>query len=102
MTPAAQKTAAHESLTGLSGNEIAGGASVSRNSHPSLTIEPGWQAAGLRYHAYNYFLRKKFGRRVQKVSIDAGFTCPNVDGTVARGGCTFCDNRSFSPSRRSP
>jgi radical SAM superfamily enzyme len=39
---------------------------------------------------------------VQKVSIDAGFTCPNVDGTVAKGGCTFCDNRSFSPSRRLP
>jgi radical SAM protein (TIGR01212 family) len=38
---------------------------------------------------------------VQKVSVDAGFTCPNVDGTVATGGCTFCDNRSFSPSRRS-
>jgi uncharacterized protein len=34
------------------------------------------------------------------VSLDAGFTCPNVDGTVATGGCTFCDNRSFSPSRR--
>ena len=36
------------------------------------------------------------------MSIDAGFTCPNVDGTVAKGGCTFCDNRSFSPSRRLP
>ena len=40
--------------------------------------------------------------RVQRVSVDAGFTCPNVDGTVATGGCTFCDNRSFSPSRRLP
>jgi radical SAM protein (TIGR01212 family) len=39
---------------------------------------------------------------VQKVSLDGGFTCPNVDGTVARGGCVFCDNRSFSPSRRLP
>lgn len=39
---------------------------------------------------------------MQKVSIDAGFTCPNVDGTVAIGGCVFCDNRSFSPSRRLP
>jgi radical SAM protein (TIGR01212 family) len=58
--------------------------------------------AGLRYYAYNFFLRNKFGGRVQKVSIDAGFTCPNVDGSVAKGGCTFCDNRSFSPSRRSP
>jgi radical SAM protein (TIGR01212 family) len=47
-------------------------------------------------------LRQRFGGRVQKVSLDAGFTCPNVDGTVATGGCTFCDNRSFSPSRRLP
>jgi radical SAM protein (TIGR01212 family) len=39
---------------------------------------------------------------VQRVSVDAGFTCPNVDGSVATGGCTFCDNRSFSPSRRLP
>ena len=61
-----------------------------------------WQAAGLRYFAYNFFLRRKFGHRVQRVSVDAGFTCPNVDGTVATGGCTFCDNRSFSPSRRLP
>ncbi|HEY2759613.1 MAG TPA: TIGR01212 family radical SAM protein [Pirellulales bacterium] len=66
------------------------------------SISPAWRAAGLRYYSYNYFLRNKFGGRVQKVSIDAGFTCPNVDGTVAKGGCTFCDNRSFSPSRRSP
>src|SRR3954470_6448160 len=64
---------------------------------------PSWRKAGLRYHSYRYFLRQKFGnRRVQKVSLDAGFTCPNVDGTVATGGCTFCDNRSFSPSRRAP
>jgi uncharacterized protein len=61
---------------------------------------PDWRAAGLRYNHYNFFLRRKFGRRVQKVSVDAHFTCPNVDGTVAFGGCTFCDNRSFSPSRR--
>src|SRR5438034_41000 len=63
---------------------------------------PSWHEAGLRYHAYNHFLRSKFGHRVHKVSLDAGFTCPNVDGTVAIGGCTFCDNRSFSPSRRLP
>lgn len=61
-----------------------------------------WRAAGHRYFACNLFLRHAFGERVQKVSVDAGFTCPNVDGTVAIGGCTFCDNRSFSPSRRLP
>ena len=63
---------------------------------------PAWRAAGLRYHSYNFYLRSRFGQRVQKVSIDAGFTCPNVDGSVAIGGCAFCDNRSFSPSRRLP
>lgn len=61
---------------------------------------PGWLAAGLRYYSYNHYLRSRYGGRVQRVSIDGGFTCPNVDGTVAFGGCRFCDNRSFSPSRR--
>ena len=63
---------------------------------------PTWRAAGQRYFSLGKALRARFGCRVQKVSIDAGFTCPNVDGTVAIGGCSFCDNRSFSPSRRLP
>ncbi len=63
---------------------------------------PGWRRAGYPYYAYRYFLQQRFGLRVQKVSVDAGFTCPNVDGKVAKGGCAFCDNRSFSPSRRLP
>ncbi|MEM9659007.1 MAG: TIGR01212 family radical SAM protein [Planctomycetota bacterium] len=63
---------------------------------------PSWRQAGLRFFSYNYFIRLRFGQRVQKVSVDGGFTCPNVDGSVAIGGCTFCDNRSFSPSRRLP
>lgn len=67
-----------------------------------LAADHGWRAAGLRYYAYGFHLRQRYGQRVQKVSIDAGFTCPNVDGTVAVGGCVFCDNRSFSPSRRLP
>ena len=61
-----------------------------------------WRAAGLRYFSYRSFLRQRFGCRVQKISVDAGFTCPNVDGRVALGGCTYCDNQSFSPSRRLP
>lgn len=59
-----------------------------------------WQGEGLVFNAFGASLRRRFGGRVQRVSIDAGFTCPNVDGAVARGGCNFCDNRSFSPSRR--
>ncbi|MBI85059.1 MAG: TIGR01212 family radical SAM protein [Planctomycetaceae bacterium] len=59
-----------------------------------------WRQAGFRYYSYNFDLRCRFGHRVQRVSVDAGFTCPNVDGKVAIGGCNFCYNRSFSPSRR--
>lgn len=65
-------------------------------------VKYDWRAANLRYYQYSFHLRQKYGVRVQRVSVDAGFTCPNVDGTVALGGCTFCDNRSFSPSRRLP
>ena len=73
-----------------------------KSSTRLTTGMPAWRGDGLRYYAYSHYLRSRFGRRVQKVSLDAGFTCPNVDGTVATGGCTFCDNRSFSPSRRVP
>ena len=59
-----------------------------------------WHELGHRYYALNVYLSQRFGGRVQKISLDGGFTCPNVDGTVAKGGCTFCDNRAFSPSRR--
>ena len=55
-----------------------------------------------RYYAFSRFLRARFGCKVYRVTIDAGFTCPNVDGTVTVGGCVFCDNRSFSPNRRLP
>jgi len=51
-----------------------------------------------RYNAYPEYFRKLFGRRVQKVSVDAGLTCPNRDGTVGTGGCTFCNNNAFNPA----
>ncbi|MEG0327191.1 MAG: TIGR01212 family radical SAM protein [Erysipelothrix sp.] len=46
-----------------------------------------------RYHTYNYFTRTHYGNKAFKVSIDAGFTCPNRDGTCASGGCNFCSDR---------
>jgi len=51
-----------------------------------------------RFNAYSNYFRNIFGSRVQKVSIDAGFTCPNRDGTVGTGGCTYCNNDAFNPS----
>lgn len=50
-----------------------------------------------RYHDFPAFCRKVFGERIQKLSIDGGFTCPNRDGRKGSGGCTFCNNESFNP-----
>jgi radical SAM protein (TIGR01212 family) len=53
-----------------------------------------------RLNNYSSYIKKKHGERVQKISIDAGFTCPNRDGLKGIGGCTFCNNDSFSPGDR--
>jgi len=55
-----------------------------------------------RMNTYSDYFREKFGGRVQKITINAGFTCPNRDGTCGTGGCTFCDNRAFNPSYNDP
>jgi len=55
-----------------------------------------------RFNSYSAHIKKIFGGRVQKVSIDAGFTCPNRDGTKGTGGCTYCNNDAFNPSYCSP
>ena len=51
-----------------------------------------------RYNDYGTWIREQFSFRVQKISVDAGFSCPNRDGKVGRGGCVFCDNRTFNPA----
>lgn len=53
---------------------------------------------GRRYNVYNEWAKKRYGGRLQKISVDAGFTCPNRDGTLGFGGCSFCNNQGFSPS----
>jgi uncharacterized protein len=55
-----------------------------------------------RYNSYPEYFRKEFGERVQKISVDAGFSCPNRDGALARGGCTYCNNDAFNPSYCKP
>lgn len=55
-----------------------------------------------RYLNYNQVLKNEFSERVQKISINAGFTCPNRDGSKGTGGCTYCNNQSFSPDYCQP
>ncbi|MFC3802488.1 TIGR01212 family radical SAM protein [Cohnella sp. GCM10012308] len=59
--------------------------------------------SGKRFHTWNHEMRREFGTKVFKVMLDAGFTCPNRDGSTAAGGCTFCSARGsgdFAGSRR--
>ena len=55
-----------------------------------------------RYNSYVDHFRSKYGDRLQKLVLDAGFTCPNRDGTVGTGGCTYCDNAAFHPGYSTP
>ncbi|MFI3295614.1 MAG: TIGR01212 family radical SAM protein, partial [Rikenellaceae bacterium] len=54
------------------------------------------------YKSYSTHFKELFGERIQKVTINAGFTCPNRDGSIAKGGCTFCLNEAFNPSYCDP
>ncbi|GAB2698253.1 TIGR01212 family radical SAM protein [Paenibacillus thermoaerophilus] len=71
-------------------------------SSPTLEQKPRlW--GDKRFHTWNYEMREQFGGKVFKVMLDAGFTCPNRDGTIATGGCTFCSARGsgdFAGRRR--
>ena len=55
-----------------------------------------------RFNSYSSYFQREFGGRVQKISIDAGFSCPNRDGKISTGGCTFCRNDAFNPSYCKP
>lgn len=55
-----------------------------------------------RYNDYSSYIKRTFGERVQKVSVNAGFTCPNRDGSKGTGGCAFCNNSTFNPSYCGP
>ena len=57
---------------------------------------------GKRYNTFVGFYRRLYGERLQKLVIDAGFTCPNRDGTCGRGGCTYCNNDAFHPGYSTP
>ncbi len=67
-----------------------------------FATEPPALFAPRRFNSYSAYFRRLFGSRVQKVAINAGFSCPNRDGKVGIGGCTFCINEAFTPSYCTP
>ena len=50
------------------------------------------------YCDFGNWLRSQFPYKVQKISVNAGFTCPNRDGRIGRGGCIYCNNQTFNPA----
>ena len=60
------------------------------------------QFTGKRYLDYSSFIKSTFGERVQKISLDIGFSCPNRDGSKGFGGCTYCNNDTFNPDYCEP
>ncbi len=57
---------------------------------------------GMKYVEFGPWLQEQLGTKVQKISVNAGFSCPNRDGTVGYGGCTFCNNQTFNPAYCQP
>ncbi len=57
---------------------------------------------GRRFNSYSSYFKQLMGSRVQKVAVHAGFTCPNRDGKISTGGCSFCNNEAFTPSYCTP
>lgn len=57
---------------------------------------------GKRYNTFVGYYKSRYGERLQKLVLDAGFSCPNRDGTVGTGGCTYCDNAAFHPGYSTP
>lgn len=57
---------------------------------------------GMKYIEFGPWLQEQLGTKVQKISVNAGFTCPNRDGTIGYGGCTFCNNQTFNPAYCQP
>ncbi|MBK1685267.1 TIGR01212 family radical SAM protein [Rhodoferax fermentans] len=62
-----------------------------------MTLDTPCPFGERRYNAWNEHVKTRYGGRVQKVSVQAGFTCPNRDGLLGKGGCTFCNNDGFTP-----
>lgn len=67
-----------------------------------MVFDSSYFPEGKRYNSAAGHFRKVYGERLQKVVIDAGFSCPNRDGFLSRGGCTYCDNAAFHPAYSTP
>ena len=109
-TTAAATTTAETAATATTATATAAAtaATATATSETSATATLATAAAtdyysdGKHYNSFVGYYRRRYGERVQKLVLDAGFSCPNRDGTVGWGGCSYCDNAAFHPGYSTP
>lgn len=107
-TTAAATTTAETAATATAAATAATATATSATSATSAAATLATAAAtdyypeGKRYNSFVGYYRRRYGERVQKLVLDAGFSCPNRDGTVGWGGCSYCDNAAFHPGYSTP
>lgn len=107
-TTAATTTAETAATTAAAATAAATAATATATSETSATATLATAAAtdyysdGKHYNSFVGYYRRRYGERVQKLVLDAGFSCPNRDGTVGWGGCSYCDNAAFHPGYSTP
>ena len=105
---AAATITAETAATATTATAAATAATATATSATSATATLATAAAtdyypeGKRYNSFVGYYRRRYGERVQKLVLDAGFSCPNRDGTVGWGGCSYCDNAAFHPGYSTP
>lgn len=105
---AAATTTAETAATATTATAAATAATATATSATSATATLATAAAtdyysdGKHYNSFVGYYRRRYGERVQKLVLDAGFSCPNRDGTVGWGGCSYCDNAAFHPGYSTP
>ena len=105
---AAATTTAETAATATTATAAATAATVTATSATATAATLVTAAAtdyypeGKRYNSFVGYYRRRYGERVQKLVLDAGFSCPNRDGTVGWGGCSYCDNAAFHPGYSTP
>ena len=105
---AAATITAETAATATTATAAATAATATATSETSATATLATAAAtdyypdGKHYNSFVGYYRRRYGERVQKLVLDAGFSCPNRDGTVGWGGCSYCDNAAFHPGYSTP
>lgn len=98
-TTAATATAAATTAAATTTAETAATATTATLATAAAT---DYYSDGKHYNSFVGYYRRRYGERVQKLVLDAGFSCPNRDGTVGWGGCFYCDNAAFHPGYSTP